>query len=429
MSGSKPRILVISSVDPFQGTGTVAWNFFRAFREAGIEADFLTKYPVKDHPEILHVFPEKKNRLLRWLDRRSIDMPLHLGQQGNHAFDYGRENRPPVPTCLITRQIRKQYDAVFVVFWYQLLSYSSIQAIHRKLQCQIHLRCPDNQPIGGGCHFIGGCPRLEEGCGFCPGLIKGSAKDFTAFNHAYRKRVLEHVKPIIYGNTHMQMIYRKSSLLRDYGRLETVYPLVDNAFFHPMDPQEARAQAGIPAGPAFVLFFGCTILDEERKGMRYLLEALRIFHDGLSEKERKEVLLVLAGNHADAIREWLPFDSVNLGYIPFQTLPAVYSSADAFLCPSIDDAGPSMVNQSLSCGTPVVAFNIGTALDMVQGQDSGYCARLRDTEDFARGIRLIYESSPEEKARRRAAARSIALERTTEEAFVNRFLDIYRKYL
>ena len=392
-----------------------------------MEVDFLTKFPVKDHPEILSVFPQPRKRSLkeRWNVLRSRYLRRFLGQKGDHAFDYGRENRPPVDPFLVTDAIKKQYDVVFVVFWYRLLSYRTIEEIYDKLHCQIHLRCPDNHPVAGGCHFIGDCPRYALGCGECPGLKKDR---FTAFNIEYRRRVLEKVKPVITGNTHMQRIHKGGALLRDYDRLETVFPLVDNTFFHPIPKAEARASMGIYPGKSFVLFFGCNVLDEERKGMRYLVQALQLFRNTLSTEEAGKVLLLVAGRHAAELVKDLPFETRNLGYIPFNELPTVYSAASAFLCPSTDDAGPSMVNQALSCGTPVVSFQIGTALDMVMGRGTGYCARLRDAKDFFTGIKSIFDASGEDYSAMCQECRNIALERTAEDAFVKSFLEIYRKY-
>lgn len=435
MPDKRPRVLIISSVDPTQGTGTVALNFYKVLKAQGIDVDFLTKYPVPGHPEFLYVVKQMpdgshsiEDEVMAWQHRKSLRIASRICQQGNHAFDYPKETTPPVSPWMVTRKIQKPYDVVIIVFWYQLLSYQTVQAIYDKLHCQIHFRCPDNQPIAGGCHFIGNCERLSEGCGSCPGLQNSGPHDFTAFNVRYRGKVLAHVRPIVFGNTHMQMIHRKSALLREYDRLETVYPLVDNDFFHPIDKQEARRQFGIPADKKFILFFGCTILNEERKGMIYLLQALRIFHSRLSEQQRAQVLLVVAGNYAEEVVKELPFDYQYVGYVAFEQLPLIYSLANAFLCPSTDDAGPTMVNQALSCGTPVVAFNIGTALDMVLGHNTGYCAELRNAEDYAKGIQHIYDCSEDAFKEMCNACRSLALERTTDEAFVNSFLAIYQKY-
>ena len=411
-----PKILVISSVDPTRSAGIVAMNFYKALKEAGMEVDFLTKYAVQGHPEFLHVLPKERGSLMGFIMRKlSAKRSKFRHQKGNHAFDYVKEDQPPVPVKMVTRKIRKQYDAVFIVFWYQLLSYKTVEAIYDKLHCQIHLRCPDNQPIAGGCHFIGQCPRLGEGCGQCPGWEK--QYDFTAANIIYRKRVIDKVKPYIYGNTHMQQIYRKSALLKDYDRLITAYPLVDNDFFHPVGKApEFRDK--------FVLFFGCTILDEERKGMKYLIKALEIFRAGLSADESSRVLLLVAGNKTEQVLPLLPFQYKELGYVSLEDLASAYNNADVYLSPSIDDAGPSMVNQSISCGTPVVAFNIGTAIDMIKGHNTGYCAKVADAEDFAAGIRKIYDASAEEYAAMSKECRRLALERTTPEAFVKNLTDL-----
>ncbi|NCC33721.1 MAG: glycosyltransferase, partial [Chloroflexia bacterium] len=39
-----------------------------------------------------------------------------------------------------------------------------------------------------------------------------------------------------------------------------------------------------------------------------------------------------------------------------------------------------------TCGTPVVAFNIGGLLDIVEHQRTGYLAQAFGTEDLAAGI-------------------------------------------
>ena len=102
--------------------------------------------------------------------------------------------------------------------------------------------------------------------------------------------------------------------------------------------------------------------------------------------------------------------------------------SSVYLSPSVNDAGPSMVNQSMSCGTPVVTFEMGTALDVVKDRDTGYCAKLCDSEDFARGIAKIYHLPKQEYEALRKHCRDVALELTSQESHVRNFLRVYEKY-
>jgi glycosyltransferase involved in cell wall biosynthesis len=70
----------------------------------------------------------------------------------------------------------------------------------------------------------------------------------------------------------------------------------------------------------------------------------------------------------------------------FTGMASAYQAADVFISPSIEDSGPSMINQSLMCGTPVVSFEMGVSPDLVLTGKTGHMAVLRDSNDLARGI-------------------------------------------
>ena len=54
--------------------------------------------------------------------------------------------------------------------------------------------------------------------------------------------------------------------------------------------------------------------------------------------------------------------------------------------PSVDDFGPMMVNEAFMCATPIVAFNIGVARDLIKSEKTGYLAKKYDADDFASGL-------------------------------------------
>jgi glycosyltransferase involved in cell wall biosynthesis len=54
--------------------------------------------------------------------------------------------------------------------------------------------------------------------------------------------------------------------------------------------------------------------------------------------------------------------------------------------PSLTENLSCTIMESLSCGTPVVAFNIGGNSDMIEHKVNGYLAKEKDDADLAEGI-------------------------------------------
>lgn len=57
----------------------------------------------------------------------------------------------------------------------------------------------------------------------------------------------------------------------------------------------------------------------------------------------------------------------------------------------MQDNLPNTVMESLACGTPCVAFDIGGMPDMIDHQQNGYLSKPFDIDDLARGIVWVLE--------------------------------------
>lgn len=57
----------------------------------------------------------------------------------------------------------------------------------------------------------------------------------------------------------------------------------------------------------------------------------------------------------------------------------------------MQDNLPNTVMESLACGTPCVAFDIGGMCDMIEDKKNGYLAKPFDVDDLARGITWVLE--------------------------------------
>ena len=62
---------------------------------------------------------------------------------------------------------------------------------------------------------------------------------------------------------------------------------------------------------------------------------------------------------------------------------------DFFVIPSIEDNLPNTVMESLSCGTPVIGFNIGGIPDMVIHNKTGLLVDINNEQDFINKLELM----------------------------------------
>jgi glycosyltransferase involved in cell wall biosynthesis len=139
-----------------------------------------------------------------------------------------------------------------------------------------------------------------------------------------------------------------------------------------------------------------------------------------------EVVIFGKNKHFDVSQ--LPFKVVQLSLITSQTeLAEVYSLADVFVTPSIEDNLPNTVMEALSCGTPVVAFNVGGIPEMVDHMQNGYLAEFESADDMAKGIfTMLYADNEAELS---ANARSKVLNTFNNEKVGNQYLEIYNSVL
>lgn len=429
MPTSKPSVLVISSASPSIGPAVIGLQYYKALKQKGLDVDFLTKYPEPNHPEFLWVvengydnkFYVKLKRKLSWL------LVGGKPKEKEHHFFYAYEKWPPVPSHLVLKAIKKKYDLVFILFWQGLLSFDTVEKIFDKLHCQIQIGGVDYSQMSGGCHFTGNCQKYKTGCGSCPAFRFSWKNDFTAWNVRFRKRVYEKVKPIVAGNLYMYQFYKESYLLKD-ARVEIGgIPIIDTDVFQPKDKIVLRDKYNISKEKNYIIFFGCQNLNDERKGMRYLFEAFGFLRQKM-KKDFASVLVISAGKNFEFIKDKIPFDSIGFGYVDLNVLSDLYAMATCFVCPSIDDAGPMMVNQSICCGTPVVGFDMGAVKQVVKNQGTGICVPLKDSEALAEGIYKVLMMSQQEYQEMSACARQTGLNTSSFKAQADLILSTYEKY-
>ena len=187
---------------------------------------------------------------------------------------------------------------------------------------------------------------------------------------------------------------------------------VDNARYaravHPKDITELRERLKIPADRQIILYLGRF---EPVKALRYLIDAL-------ASLQRGDVVLVLAGAGVD--RENVEAYAVRslgrnvrfAGYVPPADTPVYYSSACAYVLPSITlphskELWGLVVNEAMNQGTPVIVTDaVGAAAGgLVQDGVNGFVVPESDSAALAKAMAALLDNS-ELRARMSQAARS-----------------------
>lgn len=279
----------------------------------------------------------------------------------------------------------------------------------------------DMQAMTGGCSYDNGCDRFAEECGACPQLGSHSASDLT--HQVWQRKQKAYSKlgaaqlHVVTPSRWLRDEVRRSSLLKRFACTTIPYG-VDTEVFAPRNRAAAREVVGAPQD-AKVLLFVADGLHVPRKGLHLLAEALR----GI-EKEHG-IFLVSLGPGQPPTLAGIPgrqLDSINND----RFLSFVYSAADLFVVPSLQDNLPNTVLESLACGTPVVGFAVGGIPDLVRPGLTGILAKPRDPQDLRRAI-LELLGDGEQLRRMAGNCRRIACEEYSLEIQARRYETLYRE--
>lgn len=281
----------------------------------------------------------------------------------------------------------------------------------------------DMASFTGGCHFAWDCRRYEATCGECPALRFSYANDFSARAWRAKARAMGQMKGVVVaGSSRLAGQARASGLFRDW-RIEMVPLGLTPEEFGTRPSEVERDHFDIPHDRTVVIF-GVQNFFERRKGIPLLFEALRQLKDMLPPDGPAPYLLIAGKNAGAPDFNSLGFDYKYIGYVGAEALARAYAAADIFVCPSIEDSGPMMVNEALMSGTPVVAFRMGVVPDLVKPGLSGEIAELGDAKSLAQCLARTIAWSPERRARARVLCREIAMAESASAVQVARFVAI-----
>lgn len=257
-----------------------------------------------------------------------------------------------------------------------------------------------------------GCEKWKTGCFDCPQLLeypKSLIFDRSKESYRDKKRLFTSVKDLTIITTSDWIDgLVKQSFLKDLSTV-IIKDGIDLDVFKPTD-SNFRQENNLE--DKFIIL-GVANLWLKKKGYDYFLE--------LASKIKQDEIIVLVGVTKDQ-KEDLPKNIVGITRTDsVKELVGIYSAADVFLNPTLEEVFGLVNMESLACGTPVVTFNTGGSPEAID-ENTGLVVERDDLEAMIKAkdeIKLMGKSYYEKHCIERVKSNFDKVEK------YNEYIDLY----
>ena len=188
------------------------------------------------------------------------------------------------------------------------------------------------------------------------------------------------------------------SILPDADVTVTVHPAYNFFKQKDMTKSEARQILGINEGTKVLLFFGIV---RPYKGLRHLLDALKIIKDEDPENTR-DLLLLVAGDFSGSRPEYdeimenhgiADLISITDGHIPISEVEKFFAACDLVVLPYEDATQSGVIQVAYSFDKPVLATRVGGLPDVVFDRETGYLVDPQRPDLIAGCIKDFFDNN------------------------------------
>ena len=414
------KIVHLSTQDINGGAALAAYRLHRGLRRVGHESSMFVARRSSCDPTVLAFAPPtdfvsrmrrrwRRERIARDFSRYRASRPAGYELFSDDRNCHGGTILGQLPPC----------DVINLHWIAGLIDYEGFfnAMPHRT---PIVWRLADMNPFTGGCHYDHECGRFMDECGACPQLGSADREDLSRQVWKRKQAVFGALEK---NRLHIVVLCRWMLELVKDSPLLSQFPVtlipngVDLEEFAPRDRRLAREVLGIPQGVQVVMFVSDDVTNR-RKGFSLLSQAL----SGL--KQAHELFLVSVGNGKPPATG--PIPCLHMGHVTHDRwLSLIYSAADVFVIPSLQDNLPNTVLESMACGTPQIGFSVGGIPDMVRAGVTGLLVPPSDVDGLRVAISDLLRD-PARLAAMRDHCRRIAVEEYSRELQVRRYSELYK---
>jgi putative colanic acid biosynthesis glycosyltransferase len=366
------KVLQINSVCGYGSTGRIATDIYKVLEEQGHEC--VIAYGRGTAPEGIKSIKigTKLDNYMHVTKTRLLDMHGFGSTKATNKFiEKAKQYNPDV---IHLHNIHGYYINIELLFNY-------LKEANKPVVWTLH----DCWAFTGHCAYFDyvGCDKWKNGCHDCPqkncypqSLLKDNSKN----NFEKKKELFTGVKnmTIVTPSKWLAGLV-KESFLKDYN----VKVLNNGIDLNIFKPTESNFRQKYNLQDKFIIL-GVASVWEERKGIKYFLE--------LSKLIDSNCRIVLVGLN-DKQLEQLPGNVVGIKRTSnVQELTEIYSGADVFVNPTLEDNFPTSNLEALACGTPVITFNTGGSVESVD-ESCGVVIAKGDIIRLIEALKILNDSN------------------------------------
>lgn len=181
----------------------------------------------------------------------------------------------------------------------------------------------------------------------------------------------------------------------DNSKIITIPNGIDTYRFRPLSKIEARKKLNLPFEKKIILSIGNLI---EGKGFHHIINAL----DKIKKKEDILLVIIGEGEYRKKIERLIKVLEISpyiklVGAKPHEEIPWWYNAADIFCLYSQREGCPNVLLESLACGLPIIATDVGGIREIITSQDIGIILKHEENSEELReaileGLRRKWET-------------------------------------
>ena len=410
------RVLIINTSERIGGAAIAANRLMQALKKNGVKARMLVRDKQTDQLAVVSIGAGWTQPIKFLWERMSIFTANKFSKKNLFLVDIANAGTD------ITKNIEFERADVIHLHWVNQ-GYLSMTNLNKILHSgkRVVITMHDQWYFTGVCHYSGDCDKYTTHCHHC-NLMNGTAfGDLASRLFDKKQRIYNDSRITFVGCSQWMADLARASALTQGHKVVSIPNAINTDKFRPIDKTKARKELGLPLKEKLILF-GCQRITDERKGFKYLVNALHIIKHHHPELAQ-DTSIVVVGGKTDAIDHHLPFNIIPVSYVSDpRKMVALYNAVDLYVTPSLQDNLPNTIMEAMACGTPCVGFNVGGIPEMIDHKVNGYVAQYKDATDFAEGIKWTLSSDHASLSNK---AREKVMNNYSEDIVAKKYIKVY----